>query len=499
MTHATATGGEPAELLDELGRLIRAGRPADAVTLADEALTGTVSDRTAATVLLYKLSAQLNLDDIERCPATVDAVHALLDRFHDPAIVGEFHALAARVSQRLGALELSVQHLVRGVRALERAPSGFASATAWLDVAVTYSYIGFHTEAVEALARARRIAATAGLDPATFSHPEIRVRYALWLDQQGDTAGCVRELLRVNTTLGPQDIQPQETPFLVYAAARLAALGVRPHRTVAVFTENYQATSPEAVAVMLAVDACLAIAAGDPKRALAHLEAVEADGHVPEAEIYRLRAMAYARDGELAAALASERIVHRGMRDRSARLHSLYVEGVAARLDLVDLRQTVTRYSDEAHTDLLTGLPNRRHLDRFVGDLASEGRNGTVVVAGLDGFATVNAVHGRLSADEVLRQVAVILGRLLRGSDFLARYGGDEFVIVLPDTPLSAAAEVTGRLAVAVENFDWNILVPGASVSVTMGLAELGPGTDLVAAFQAAELDRSQRKAAGPS
>lgn len=227
MTHAAATGGEQAGLLDELGRLIRAGRPADAVVLADGALDGGLPDRTAATVLLYKLSALLNLDDVERCPATVDAVHALLERFDDPVVVGEFHALAARVTQRLGALELSVQHLVRGVRALERAPSGFASATAWLDVAVTYSYIGFHTEAVEALARARRIAATAGLEPATFSHPEIRVRYALWLDQQGDTAGCVRELLRVNMTLGPQDIQPQETPFLVYAAARLAALGVR--------------------------------------------------------------------------------------------------------------------------------------------------------------------------------------------------------------------------------------------------------------------------------
>ncbi|WP_412538822.1 GGDEF domain-containing protein [Longispora sp. K20-0274] len=495
MTHAAATGGEQVGLLDELGRLIRAGRPADAVVLADGALAGGLPDRTAATVLLHKLSALLTLDDVERCPATVDAVHALLERFDDPVVVGEFHALAARVTQRLGALELSVQHLVRGVRALERAPSGFASATAWLDVAVTYSYIGFHTEAVEALARARRIAAAAGLEPALFSHPEIRVRYALWLDQQGDTAGCVRELLRVNTTLGPDDIQPQETPFLVYAAARLAALGVRAHRGVGVFTENYEATSPEAVAVMLAADACLALASGDPKRALAHLTAVEEDGHVPEPEVYRLRALAYARDGELAAALASERIVHRGMRDRSARLHSLYVEGVAARLDQDDLRQTVTRYSDEAYTDLLTGLPNRRHLDRFVGDLISEGRPGTLVVAGLDDFTTVNTVHGRLSSDEVLRQVAAILGRLLRGSDFLARYGGDEFVIVLPDAPLAVASDVTGRLAAAVNSFDWTILVPGTPVTITMGLAELGPGTDLVTAFQAAELARSQRKA----
>lgn len=95
----------------------------------------------------------------------------------------------------------------------------------------------------------------------------------------------------------------------------------------------------------------------------------------------------------------------------------------------------------------------------------------------------------------MLRQVAAILGRLLRGSDFLARYGGDEFVIVLPDTPLAAASDVTGRLAAAVNSFDWAILVPGTPVTVTMGLAELSPGTDMVAAFQAAEQARSRRKA----
>ncbi|MEV6522309.1 GGDEF domain-containing protein [Longispora sp. NPDC051575] len=481
-----------AALLDELGRLIRAGRPGEAVALADTALQESLPDHTATLVHLKRLGALLNLDDIERCPAAVDALHTLLGRFDDPAMVGEFHALAAGVAQRLGALERSVNHLVRGARALERAPDGFATAMAWLDLAVTYSYIGFHSDAVEALARAQRVAGAAGLDAATFSHPEIRVRYALWLDQQGDTSGCVRELLRINATLGQHDAQPQEIPYLVYSAARLAALGVRPRQPADAF--SYEATSPEDVAVMLAARACLAIAAGDPRRALVHLAEVDRDGHVSEPEVRRLQALAYARDGQLAAALACERSVHRALRDRTARLHGLYVEGVAARLDQDELRQSVTRYSDEAHTDMLTGLPNRRHLERFVADLTRRGTYGTVGVADLDGFKAVNTVHGHLSGDEVLRQVAAILSRLLRRGDFLARYGGDEFVVVLPDTRLGAAAEVTGRLVAAVAGFDWSSVVPGTPVSLTMGLAELGPRTDLATAFRAADLVMLQEK-----
>jgi diguanylate cyclase (GGDEF)-like protein len=102
-------------------------------------------------------------------------------------------------------------------------------------------------------------------------------------------------------------------------------------------------------------------------------------------------------------------------------------------------------------TDHLTGLPNRREGERrMVGDVARARRGGgqlTVAVVDLGGFKTINDTHGHHAGDICIRHVADVIGRSVREGDWLARWGGDEFVLALWDDSVFASPEaVLGRI-----------------------------------------------------
>ena len=100
-----------------------------------------------------------------------------------------------------------------------------------------------------------------------------------------------------------------------------------------------------------------------------------------------------------------------------------------------------------------------RHLEEYVGALVSTGNPVVLGVCDLDGFKSVNTVHGHLAGDAVLQRVAGVLARVMRRGDFVARYGGDEFVIVLPGATQIEAREVSHRVMRAVRDEDWKALV----------------------------------------
>jgi diguanylate cyclase (GGDEF)-like protein len=102
-------------------------------------------------------------------------------------------------------------------------------------------------------------------------------------------------------------------------------------------------------------------------------------------------------------------------------------------------------------TDHLTGLPNRREgEERLANDIARTRRSGgqlTVAVVDLDGFKTINDTHGHHAGDVCIRHVADVIGRSVREGDWLARWGGDEFVLALWDDSVFASPEaVLGRI-----------------------------------------------------
>ena len=108
------------------------------------------------------------------------------------------------------------------------------------------------------------------------------------------------------------------------------------------------------------------------------------------------------------------------------------------------------RLAGQALCDPLTGLYNRRYLnDRLGEEVARVSRYGgvlTVAVVDLDDFKALNDRHGHLRGDEALRAFAIGVRTVLRKSDIAFRFGGEEFVLAFPDTPLVAAGAVLSRL-----------------------------------------------------
>lgn len=157
-----------------------------------------------------------------------------------------------------------------------------------------------------------------------------------------------------------------------------------------------------------------------------------------------------------------------------------------------------------ARVDALTGLGNRRAFDESVGlEVARALRSGSplsLLVADLDGFKRINDRYGHQPGDEYLRRVAAVLEQTARAGDECFRWGGDEFVVLLPGASRSEAELLCQRLTKAMESADSVALGPDR-VELTLGLAQLGPGesgAELVAAADAMLLRRKRRKPVDP-
>ncbi|GAB4347507.1 MAG: hypothetical protein Kow006_07320 [Gammaproteobacteria bacterium] len=124
--------------------------------------------------------------------------------------------------------------------------------------------------------------------------------------------------------------------------------------------------------------------------------------------------------------------------------------------------------------DPLTGLLNRRGLfesaEILFQYLRRSGHPVTVIFADMDRFKLVNDTRGHAEGDRVLRAVGRILKRAVRGSDLVARYGGDEFVIILPDATTEQAARVTTTLRRQISELVDEIDVP---IGVSFGIREM--------------------------
>jgi diguanylate cyclase (GGDEF)-like protein len=123
----------------------------------------------------------------------------------------------------------------------------------------------------------------------------------------------------------------------------------------------------------------------------------------------------------------------------------------------------------ESRRDALTGLPNRRFLEERLAEEAARcaryGRPLAVVMVDIDHFKLVNDTHGHDAGDAVLRALGSLLASSLRETDLPARLGGEEFLLLLPETTLRAAAETAERLRVRLQaaEIPWR----GGSIPVT--------------------------------
>lgn len=174
---------------------------------------------------------------------------------------------------------------------------------------------------------------------------------------------------------------------------------------------------------------------------------------------------------------------------------------------LVDaLKSTQERYKRMATRDLLTGLYNRNYFNEtIVRDIERAKRYGerlSFVLIDVDGFKQINDTYGHLHGDGVLRACADILKRSVRKSDFLCRFGGDEFVIVTPQPACGDNSHLFERIEGSLAAWNTQFSAFDYRLSFSVGCAVWEQGRDIVDVLHEADQEMykdKKRKKAGPN
>src|SRR5580704_2047772 len=142
------------------------------------------------------------------------------------------------------------------------------------------------------------------------------------------------------------------------------------------------------------------------------------------------------------------------------------------------LRHNVQLSLEMAITDQLTGLHNRRymsrHLDTLVTGAQKNGRPLAFVIMDIDFFKQVNDTYGHDIGDEVLKEFATRISANVRGIDLACRFGGEEFVVVMPDTDLSFACSISERLRQSIETTPVKITSAPHKLNITISIGIAG-------------------------
>jgi diguanylate cyclase len=141
------------------------------------------------------------------------------------------------------------------------------------------------------------------------------------------------------------------------------------------------------------------------------------------------------------------------------------------------LKEAYRRIEELAELDELTGSFNRRCIMRVLEEEISRSRRTgspcSIALIDLDWFKRINDAFGHPTGDEVLRTFAITMFANIRTIDRFGRYGGEEFLLILPDTTEQSAARILDRLRAIVAELDWSAFSPGMQVTISAGVATL--------------------------
>ncbi len=138
------------------------------------------------------------------------------------------------------------------------------------------------------------------------------------------------------------------------------------------------------------------------------------------------------------------------------------------------LRDTLQQSIELAITDGLTGLNNRRYLEMHLSNLVrqsiAEGRGMALLILDIDHFKSINDGYGHDSGDEVLREFARRIKKVVRGIDLVARFGGEEFVVAMPDTDMPFARSIAERIRERVADQPFAVRAGAEQIDVTVSV-----------------------------
>ncbi|GAB6404353.1 GGDEF domain-containing protein [Pseudomonas sp. MHK4] len=182
---------------------------------------------------------------------------------------------------------------------------------------------------------------------------------------------------------------------------------------------------------------------------------------------------------------------HRQQRDEreqevAARLQSLAERVAHMEQEAQGFREHLEEQRQKALIDPLTGLPNRaawsERLEHEIGQWQQHGNTLLLAMLDLDHFKRINDNYGHLAGDKVLKIIASVLRKRLRGTDFIARFGGEEFVLLMPSTVPANGKKLLETLRAAIEACPFHFRGEPVTVTLSIGLAAFRAGehSDLV-------------------
>ncbi|TNF85617.1 diguanylate cyclase [Pseudomonas sp. ICMP22404] len=182
---------------------------------------------------------------------------------------------------------------------------------------------------------------------------------------------------------------------------------------------------------------------------------------------------------------------HQKQRDQREQEVASRLKSLAERVAVMEqeaqvVRENLEEQRQKALIDPLTGLPNRaawtERLEHEVTQWQRHGNSLLLAMLDLDHFKRINDNYGHLAGDRVLKIIATVLRKRLRGSDFIARFGGEEFVLLVPDTPLASGAKLVEGLRAAIEACPFHFKGEPVTITVSVGMTAFKAGeySDLV-------------------
>ena len=147
------------------------------------------------------------------------------------------------------------------------------------------------------------------------------------------------------------------------------------------------------------------------------------------------------------------------------------------------LRDNVQASIEMAVVDALTGLHNRRYLESHLATMlhnaSQRGRPLSLMILDIDFFKRVNDTYGHDAGDEVLKGFSQRVKSVVRGGDLVCRMGGEEFVVVMPDTEEAVGRKVAERIRQAIERDTFQIDAAGRRIPVTVSIGLSSRGQDI--------------------
>jgi len=397
----------------------------------------------------------------------------------------------AAAYRRMGDHDKALEYLRQGVAFAERQGDPGLLSVALLQTAFLHEDLGHHDEALAVQRRAIQVAAEHGLE---YDVAAAHLAMASSLVNKGDFSGA--EIALATARIGFERIGDKSNEAMLQLLEGMVLAG-RGEDLLAL--EHYDRAGREFAADpnlryqvdLYAARALSHEALGDYRAAVDDLKLERSgrrrlydDARTQQSLLLQYQFDTARRDLENARLQAEQRsqrqrlkAVERANRWQFAALVSSGL--LLLLLGVLFLRQlrSMRRINRLALTDALTGVANRRHVEvaaeQAVEQSRATGAPLAVLTFDLDSFKRINDSHGHARGDQVLVRVARACEAVLRQNDLLGRVGGEEFVVLLPNTPAEAAQQVAERLRDSVHRLDLGDIAEGLGVTISLGLAML--------------------------